>query len=347
MHLYIHIPFCDSKCGYCAFFSKTNQEHFIAPYFQALIKDLQYQLEHYKIQNVTSIFIGGGTPNFVDSRYSEPLFALLAPLCAEECEITLESNPNLLTKEWLLDLKELGLNRLSLGIQSFYEDKLNLLERQHSQKDIIYACNLACKYIDNVSLDLIYDCALDSKERLKNELQYVLHLGIQHLSAYSLSIDKDSHFSRNNRHDTQSSESFGEFIRDYLYSYNFKQYEVSNFTDSKKCKHNLGYWNGNEYLGVGTSAVGRIGYERYTCIANIESYIQNPLQKHIEILNDNILQFEAVFLGLRSEVGVPKDIVDTQKLAIVCDEKLCYEDEQRIYATNLFLADSLALYLVK
>lgn len=345
MHLYIHIPFCDSKCGYCAFFSKTNQNHLLAPYFESLLLDLKHQIQQFCVHKISSIFIGGGTPNIADSKYYAPIFEILLPLCQKDCEITLEANPNLLKKDWLLDLKSFGLNRLSMGVQSFYEDKLKLLERNHNQKDIFNAFDIALNSLENVNIDLIYDCVLDSKERLYNELQSALQLGITHLSAYSLSIDSHSSFAKHNRNDTQSKQSYGEFVRDFLTSFGFLQYEVSNYSPHKKCQHNLGYWQNHEYLGVGASAVGRIGNHRYNGFMNIESYIKTPLQKNIEVLSQKDLEFEEIFLGLRSEVGVRREILDSKKLDIVLDEKLCFESKNRIYAKDFFNADNLALYL--
>ncbi len=345
MHLYIHIPFCDSKCGYCAFFSKVNQNSLITPYFEALLKDLKYQIQYFRIKNISSIFIGGGTPNFVDHNFYNKIFEYLIPFCIKDCEITLEANPNLLTKEWLLHLKKLGLNRLSLGVQSFFDDKLAMLERNHSKKDIIYAFEIANKYLDNVNIDLIYDCKLDSKDRLEQEISFATNLKVNHISAYSLSIDSNSRFGEQKRYDLQSLNGFGSFIRECLSDYGFKQYEVSNFAYTNKCKHNLGYWRGDEYIGVGASAVGRIKNIRYQSLANIHKYINNPLYKKEEYLSKKDLEFESIFLGLRSEVGVNKNLLDSKKLNIVINEGLCYEYNCRIYSNDFFLADSLSLYL--
>ena len=345
MLLYIHIPFCDSKCGYCAFFSQVNKEEFIEPYFQALLKDLQHNIIHFKVQNITSVFVGGGTPNFVDSKYYIPIFKFLEPFLIGDCEITFEANPNLLRESWLLNVKQLGLNRLSFGVQSFYDDKLQMLERTHRKYDIFKSFDIASRHINNISLDLIYDCKLDTKERMMYELESALKLPINHLSAYSLSIDSNSRFGDNNAYNLQAKESFGIFVRDFLHSRNFKQYEVSNFTYTNKCRHNLGYWSGAEYLGIGASSVGRIGYIRYMAISNIEQYIAKPLERKKEILSQKDLDFENVFMGLRSEVGVKKNLLKQDKLHHAIANNLCVEQNGYIYANDFFLADSLALYL--
>ncbi|RDU71580.1 coproporphyrinogen III oxidase family protein [Helicobacter aurati] len=363
MRIYIHVPFCDSKCGYCAFFSQTHQEHLIDDYFRALYHEIESNLSSYNIKHISSIFIGGGTPNLIKPQYYEKIFALLLPLCnlqdspnnkackhedsnnSSLTEITIESNPNNLGFEWLHALHSFGVNRISLGVQSFYADKLALLQREHSLQDIQYAFDVITRIFDNVSLDLIYDCQLDSQHRLQHELESALQLGISHLSAYSLSIDKDSHFAKTNQHHLLRKESLGVFVRDFLCTNGALHYEVSNFAIPKKCKHNLGYWNSEEYLGFGASAVSRVGQNRKYAPKNLQKYIANPLHKTIEKLSKTDLEFEEIFLGLRSEVGVRETLLNQEKLPIVLNNKLCYKKDSRIYANNLFLADELTLYL--
>lgn len=343
--LYIHIPFCDSKCGYCAFFSQVDKEALVEPYFISLLEDLKHTIRYFGVQNITSVFVGGGTPNFVDSKYYIPIFKFLEPLLASDCEVTFEINPNLLKECWLSDVKQLGLNRLSCGVQSFYDDKLQVLERAHRRYDIFKSFEIASKHIENISLDLIYDCKLDTQERISYELESALKLPIKHISAYSLSIDSNSRFGDSNAYNLQSKDSFGIFVRDFLHSKKFRQYEVSNFAFDKKCKHNLGYWSGTEYLGVGASSVGRVGCSRYVSPANIEQYISKPLERKKEILSKNDLDFENVFMGLRSEVGVEKKLLKANKLHYAITDNLCVEKNGYIYANDFFLADSLALYL--
>lgn len=345
MLLYIHIPFCDSKCGYCAFFSQVNKEDMITPYFQALLKDIKYTLQHFNVKQITSIFVGGGTPNFVDSKHYIEIFRHLLPLCTSDCEITFEMNPNLLSHTWLEEIKNLGANRLSIGVQSFHNDKLQMLERVHTYDDIARAFDIAYNHINNISLDLIYDCKLDTQERMQYELESALKLPINHLSAYSLSIDSHSRFGDRQDHTLQSKESFGIFVRDFLQNNNFKQYEVSNFARVNKCKHNLGYWRGDIYLGVGASSVGRVDLIRYFAPANLEQYIANPTQRKKEYLSLNDLHFESIFMGFRSEIGVEKKLLNQTKLQYVIDDNLCYEYNDRVYANDFFLVDSIALYL--
>ncbi|STQ86991.1 coproporphyrinogen III oxidase family protein [Helicobacter muridarum] len=350
MRIYIHIPFCDSKCGYCAFFSQTNQEYLIQDYFKALYKDIQYTLAIHNITYISSIFIGGGTPNVVPARYYESIFELLMPLCNIEnanssIEISIESNPNTLTQEWLETLCYFGVNRLSLGVQSFYSDKLILLQRAHSPRDIAHSFDLATRFLDNISLDMIYDCSLDSKFRLQDELAMALNLGISHISAYSLSIDKDSSFAKTNSNHLLRQESLGYVVRDFLCLNGALHYEVSNFALPKKCQHNLGYWNSEEYLGFGASAVSRVGTKRTYATKNLQGYIANPSYRIIEELSLRDLEFEEIFLGFRSEVGVRRKLLNQERLNIALSNNLCLEKDSRVYSKDFFIADELALYL--
>lgn len=343
--LYIHIPFCDSKCGYCAFFSQVNKNALVSAYFNALLKDLRHTIRHFNVVDIASVFVGGGTPNFVDSKHYIPIFTFLEPFLANDCEITFEANPNLLSESWLVEAKHIGLNRLSFGIQSFYDDKLQMLERTHRKDDISISFSIASRHIENISLDLIYDCKLDTRERVLYELESALNMPINHLSAYSLSIDSKSRFGDNNLYDLQAKESFGYILSDFLHSRNFRQYEVSNFALTNKCRHNIGYWSGAEYLGVGASAVGRVENIRYVAPANIEHYIAQPLERKCEILSQSDLNFESVFMGFRSEVGVKKGLLKQDKLYHALTNNLCREENGQIYANDFFIADSLSLYL--
>jgi oxygen-independent coproporphyrinogen-3 oxidase len=189
--LYIHIPFCDSKCFYCAFNSYTTKNYLKKDYFNAL--KIQFENEK-KPNKFKSIFIGGGTPSVMDSNFYEKLFNLISPYIDKNTEITIESNPNSTKKEWLKGLKQLGVNRISFGVQSFDNEKLKFLGRNHSSKSALLSIENAKKVFDNVNLDLIYATILDNKTLLQNDLDIAVNLGISHISAYSLTIEKNTEF---------------------------------------------------------------------------------------------------------------------------------------------------------
>ncbi|PAF41789.1 radical SAM family heme chaperone HemW [Helicobacter sp. 11S02629-2] len=349
MILYLHIPFCDSKCGYCAFYSQTNQKHLFSPYIKALEIDLKYQLEYYSVKSIESVFIGGGTPNILDSKAYKQIFTLINPLLVSGAEVSIEANVNLISKSWCDDLVSLGANRLSVGVQSFYEDKLELLERKHKVKDIAKSLELASSF-KNKSIDLIYDTALDSLARLKHELDCALQLDINHISCYSLSIDKDSSFGLKNANHKASLESQSSFIKQLLESYGAFQYEVSNFALPYKCKHNLAYWEGKDYLGVGASSVSKIdikpnGASRLYASKDLSEYIKHPTKRVKEPLSEADLQTERLFLGLRSEVGVSTKDYSFKLLESLKDK--IYIKGDHFFAKDLFLADEIALWLLR
>ena len=345
MILCVHIPFCTSKCGYCAFNSSSEFFHLQDSYLQALLQDLKSELENKKYF-LTSIYIGGGTPNTLPSKTYEKIFECITQnaTLTQECEITLECNPNLLSKEWCKDLNSLGANRLSIGVQSFFDKKLEFLQREHQGGEIAKALDLAYNAgFENLSVDLIYGTPLDFLLSLKEEITLASKLPINHLSAYCLSIDKGSRFYSSPP--ALPLEDMGEIVRDELAKRGFLQYEVSNFANPYKCAHNLSYWRGEEYIGCGAGAVGFQNKARYTKSKHIPSYIKNPHSKNVEYLSSEDLFLERLFLGLRCEIGVALDSLPSHKVAYLLEEDKAYLQDGFLKARDLFLADEIALYL--
>lgn len=344
MLLYIHIPFCRSKCGYCGFNSLTNALAYKDKYLETLKFDLESTL--CGIPNLSSIYIGGGTPNTLLPSDYEGIFGILESRIKNDCEISIELNPNALDCGILRDFKALGINRFSIGIQSFNEAKLRLLERDHSPKIAQRFVENAIKCNISVSIDFIYDTALDTEESLKCELESANALGIGHISCYALSIDTNARFSALS-YPPIAQNSLCYALQEILSNYGFSQYEVSNFAKTHKSKHNLGYWQYKEYLGVGLGAVSRVGNSRIYRQNDLLSYIKNPLNARVESLNAHDMRVERIFLGLRSEVGVAMDdIVESNKLGILLNSGKCYEKDSTIFANDYFLADELALWLM-
>lgn len=339
--LYIHIPFCESKCGYCAFNSLTNMISFKKKYLDSLKFDLESSL--YNINKLDSIFFGGGTPNVLNPKDYEEIFKILESYIDDTTEITMELNPNR-DINTLNEFKNLGINRFSIGVQSFREEKLRLLERNHNPK-------IAHNFIKNailcdifVSIDLIYDTKLDTKQSLQYEINNANDLGCGHISCYALSIDKDSRFYKKNKNPIIENSLCYE-LKEMLDKFSFYQYEVSNYAKNHKSKHNLAYWQSKEYIGVGLGAVGRIKNRRIYKQSDFKKYIENPTKCSIEHLSDENLNLERIFLGLRSEVGVDIKNINTKKLEILLEEKKCIKKDNRIYSTNYFISDELALWL--
>ena len=338
--LYIHIPFCDSKCNYCAFNSYTNLNHLKKEYFNAL--KTQFLKEK---QEVYTVFIGGGTPSTMNVEFYEKLFSLLKPYLKNTKEITIECNPNT-SYEWLKEIKNLGVNRISFGVQSFNNEKLKFLNRNHSSSQALKAIKNAKKAgFKNINLDLIYSTAIDTKSLLQNDLKTAFSLPITHISAYSLTIEENTKWEGDytkRKEDEELEVWFIEQIKE-----KFPQYEISNF--GKPCLHNLGYWELREYIGIGAGAVGFKDNTRYYTHKDVYEYIKNPTGYKLEHLTKTDIKKEKVLLGLRSIVGFDEKILNQEekkRVEILIEEKKVYKKGNFIYAYEFLLADALANFIL-
>ena len=349
MLLYIHIPFCDSKCSYCAFNSYVDKFHLKRDYMLALLQQMHFELERFEAtpESIETLFIGGGTPSTVSPELYAPLFELLQPYLQKGCEITSEANPNSATYEWLRGMKKLGVNRISFGVQSFNEEKLKLLNRAHTPqmaKDaLLNAKKIGYK---NLSLDLIYATLGDTKELLEKDIETAFTLPINHLSAYALTIEEGTAFESKPQMSSEQL-SLTSWIFETIESHGFKQYEISNF-GSYESAHNRGYWLYKEYMGVGAGAVGKLGLTRFYPTPIIEEYIKNPLKIKEEHLNLEDKKIEQIFLGMRSSVGVAQALLSKSELKqaqILVEEKKLHLIEDTFYNRDYLLADEIALFL--
>lgn len=296
--LYIHIPFCDSKCNYCAFNSYTNINHLKKEYFNALKKQYLHDVD--SKGKFETVFIGGGTPSTMKIPFYEKLFKLIENNIKNTKEISIEANPNV-TYEWLKEIKNLGVNRISFGVQSFNEKKLKFLNRNHSPTQAIKSIENAKKAgFENINLDLIYATAMDNKKLLENDLNTAFNLPITHISAYSLTIEKGTKWEGDYSKRKEDEELEIWFINKIKEK--FFQYEISNF--GKICLHNLGYWQGKEYIGIGAGAVGlrklkmenkKWKFFRYYTQNNVYEYLKNPTKYYYEYLNNDDIKKEKFF----------------------------------------------------
>ncbi len=350
MLLYIHIPFCDSKCFYCAFNSYTSLHSLREDYMEALYLHLENELKKYN-KKIETIFIGGGTPSTIKAGKYKKVMDIVKPYIIENCEITIEANPNSATKRWLEEIYSIGINRISFGVQSFDDKKLKFLGRNHNKNQAIEAINNAKDVgFENINCDIIYDTTHDNKELLENDISIIKNLPINHISAYSLTIEEGTKFFNKNNVQFEN-EKLARFLFDEFNKLGFHQYEISNFAlnENARSKHNLGYWQYKEYLGVGSGAVGRIGNKRYYGKKDVLEYIKNPLDyEEIEALSKSDILIEKVLLGFRSIVGVDINELDSridEKIKILIDTKKIEKKENMIYAKDFMLADELSLYL--
>ena len=340
------MPFCESKCPYCAFGSSDDEFSKVSAYFKALCLDLNFQLKSQNVKEISTIFFGGGTPSAVNAKLYDEIFSILAPLCTPEAEITFEANPNSANLAWLKHVKNLGANRISFGAQSFFEDKLKFLGRIHSREQIFKAVeNAQAAGFKSINLDLIYDTKFDTKKRLLAEIENLKSLAITHLSAYSLTLEENTPFAGKKSY-KKDSDTLAKFMIEQIQMAGFKQYEISNF--GQICKHNLGYWQGKKYLGVGAFSVGFVDGTRYYAKSSIDAYIMQPTHREREILSQSELTREHIFLGLRSIVGVEAGrLSEAQKKRanlLVENEKLLFKNG-KFYNPNFLLSDEIALFI--
>ncbi|MCX6052420.1 MAG: radical SAM family heme chaperone HemW [Campylobacterales bacterium] len=349
MLLYIHIPFCDSKCSYCAFNSYVDKFHLKEAYMKALLAQLEYELQRFdaKPHSIETLFIGGGTPSTVAPKLYKPIFTLLKPYLACGSEITSEANPNSATLEWLSGMWKLGVNRISFGVQSFNTQKLKLLNRAHSSEQAKEAILNAQKVgFKNISLDLIYATLGDTKELLSHDLTTAFSLPINHISAYALTIEEGTVFESKPQMSKERLK-LTSWLFERIKKHNFAQYEISNF-GTYQSQHNLGYWLYKDYMGVGSGAVGKLNHERYYPHADIEVYIKNPLQIRSEMLTDEDVKIEKIFLGFRSCIGVKKELLNThesKRAQILVDENKLQFQSDTFYNNDYLLADEITLFL--
>lgn len=350
MLIYIHIPFCDSKCSYCSFNSYVDKFAFRETYMNALYKQLEFELQRFDVTvgSIETLFIGGGTPSTVSPELYKPIFKLLQPYLTENAEITTEANPNSATAIWIEGMKELGVNRISFGVQSFHDEKLKFLNRAHNSKEAVRAVHDAYHAgIGNISIDLIYATAMDTKKLLSEDLQQAFALPINHISAYALTIEEGTVF-ETTPEVAKEKLTLTNFVFDTIKNHGFTQYEISNF-GKYQSRHNLGYWQYKDYIGAGSGAVGCKQGVRYYPSQDIHAYIQDPLHVREESLSQEDQKTEKIFLGLRSVVGVDKDILNAserQRAETLTKEKKLFFNEGRFYNSNYLLSDEIALFIL-
>ncbi|ADV45904.1 radical SAM family heme chaperone HemW [Nitratifractor salsuginis] len=349
MLLYIHIPYCDSKCHYCSFNSYTGRFDTRPDYMKALHRQLLFELERFEATpgSIETLFIGGGTPSTVPPELYAPLFETLKPYLASEAELNCEANPNSASDTWLKGMKALGINRISFGVQSFDPDKLKRLGRAHTPRQAIEAVERAADIgFKRLSLDLIYNCAGDDRELLNRDLDIASDLPVGHLSAYELTIEEGTPFAQT-PDVRQENVALARWMARAIEERGLPQYEISNFGDP--CRHNLGYWQLKDYIGLGAGAVGFRQDRRYYPPTALDRYLANPLSHRTEILSAEDLKTERLFLGLRSRLGVDEAWLspsERERARLLVREGKLLTRPGGYRNPDLFLADELVLFLM-
>jgi oxygen-independent coproporphyrinogen-3 oxidase len=310
--LYVHLPFCSSRCGYCDFVTVVGRRGQHAAYVDALLAELELERD-VLAGRLESIFLGGGTPTFTQPRELERLLRALPPAV----EVTVEANPETVTPELAALLRDCGVTRVSLGAQSFRPRLLEVLERQAGPDDVrgaVYAFRDAS--IDNISLDLIYGIPGESASDLEADLSDALALGPEHLSCYELEAKQGTRFTHSHgaelARQAEAMETYFERVVARLTAAGYRWYETANFcrlpelADGRdlRSRHNLGYWRGRDYLGLGIGAVSTIDGTRWRTTPRLGIYLaalsagQRP-PREVEPLPGAVRSAERLLLGLR------------------------------------------------
>lgn len=301
--LYVHVPFCDKICAYCDFMRVITHPKLIDDYLAALEQELaSFPPESYK-----TIYIGGGTPTALNESQLERLLKLLAPFANAVEEYTIEINPESLTVAKASLMKAYGINRASIGVQSFEDKELKLLHRAHHVEDIQRSLDILIEQgITNLSIDLIYGLPLQTLESFDRSLRLAMQLPITHLSLYSLTIEPNSEFGRLKvkKMDDELEEDFYFHAVDVLHQHGFNQYEISNFTRKHPSQHNLTYWRYENYRGIGPGAVSLIDGHRIENTKNLMDYFAGRFHANIEPLSEQDQRDEFVLMGLRVREGI-------------------------------------------
>ena len=317
--IYIHIPFCESKCVYCDFTSYCNMDDRIEDYFEALYDELaMYSLEH-ENSLVDSVFIGGGTPSYVDSKYIVQLMKVLHSeyRIGVGAEMSIESNPNSLNYEKAADYFNSGINRISIGAQSFNDKLLKRLGRVHSASEVKGAVENAKRAgFKNINIDLMSGIPEQVLADIDDSLTMIRELGITHLSYYSLILEEQTKLFRDYENglveipDEDTDREMYHRLVNALKDMGMEQYEVSNFAiPGYECAHNLKYWHLDDYLGIGVSSHSSVGKYRFANTNSLNSYIdrigvgEKPVDSMEEISCDERLN-EYIIMGLRLNSGI-------------------------------------------
>lgn len=322
--LYFHIPFCQERCTYCAFNIYTGLNHLIQPYVDALHQEIRWQA---RSEPVPAIYFGGGTPSLLTSTQVKSILTTIQDNfeILPNCEITLEANPDTLTQQKLDEWRELGVNRLSLGMQSIHNTELTLFGRDHTQRETDHAIRMARQAgFDNLSLDLIYGVPHQTLERWCDTLAYAIGLTPEHFSLYSLQIESGTELARRIKYgelpmpDDDIAADMYDAATDMLAKAGIEQYEISSW--GKPSRHNLQYWYNLPYLGLGAGAHGYANGVRTVNVMRPEKYIERitsqstPLiyprtaaNQSAENIGREEEMFETVILRLRLlKEGLPR-----------------------------------------
>ena len=346
--VYIHIPFCESICSYCDFCKFLKNDIWINEYLEALDNEIKIK---YKGEEISTIYIGGGTPSCLNIEQLKKLINIIKAFKkSKTIEFTFECNIETIDYGKLKLLYENGVNRLSIGVQTFNKKYLNYLNRNHNDKMIIEKINIAKKIgFKNINIDLIYALPDETLEELNIDLDKFLELDISHISTYSLIIEPNTRLFINNEKNIDQDLDYEMYklICKKLKDHGYNHYEVSNFSKTGfESKHNLNYWNNDEYYGFGLGASGYVYGIRYDNTLNFNKYLSGNYVKEYNELDIKETMENEFILGFRKISGINKKIfklkygIDIKSIGIVnklLNEKKLLENKKNIYINPKYI----------
>lgn len=323
---YVHIPFCKNICSYCDFCKNFYDEEIVSDYLNTLSREID---NNYKGEELNTLYIGGGTPSFLSTFILNKLFKILEKIkLSETYEFTFECNYDDITEELLMLLKQNRVNRLSIGVQTFNEKYEKILNRKINKKDMIDRVNLSKKYFNNINIDLMYALPEESIRDLEDDLNTFIDLDVNHISTYALIVEEHTKLGLNNikevDEDTQNEMYYK--IVSKLKDNGYNHYELSNFSKiGYESKHNLTYWNNDEYYGFGVGASGFVNDIRYDNTKSVINYINGKTCVYEEKISSNQKIMDEVMLSLRMISGINKERFKN-KYNISFDKVFNYKD---------------------
>jgi oxygen-independent coproporphyrinogen-3 oxidase len=371
----VHIPWCVHKCPYCDFNSHGLKNKSINEYEEIYTEAIINQVSTSQISSnsiIPSIFFGGGTPSLFSPSSIEKILLSISDKYAlkKDCEITLEANPGTIDQRFFKGYKKVGINRVSLGIQSFNDKHLKSLERIHSSKQAFSAALEARAIFDNINLDLMYALPNQTIAELYKDVNQALSIEPEHISYYHLTIEPNTLFHKfpPNQPNDDVSADMGDLITHKLENFNYQHYETSAYAKkNKECKHNLNYWRFGDYLGIGAGAHSKITsnneqQHRFICFKSPSQYMNGAKDNNFFIeskkINNNEVAFEFMMNALRLNQGFTKRLFEEKtklnieeiryELSKAKDKKFIIETDDMIIPTQLgrnFLNELLQIFM--
>ncbi|MCB9747330.1 MAG: radical SAM family heme chaperone HemW [Candidatus Omnitrophica bacterium] len=342
--LYIHIPFCEKKCFYCSFVIAVGQENKIDQY----LKCLKIEAQKYKGTKIETIYVGGGTPSLLNTSQINQLFEIIYETFDVEVslEISFEFNPESVEQNKVSILKKLGVNRMSLGVQSFNEQYLKYLGRNHSEQSALNAYRIIhAENVGSINVDMMFMFPGQTIMELEDELKIFTQMKSEHLSLYTLTLEKNSRFfTKNIKLDSEKLQAkYYEIVRKVLENEGFKQYEISNFSkEGYQSQHNLNYWSGGEYIGLGVGAHSFFNGRMYWNVSRLMLYMkmiqdERSAIEHAEQMSVLKQCENALLFGLRMNSGVDINELEKRYGKILNSEQ--YDEIHNLIKSKLLLKE--------